>query len=378
MSAARRRALRQAVPLVLIGAAALLVVLVAGAPARDGPPLDPGSTGPTGTKGLVDVLTELGVEVRLTAAPDRSDTVMLMLADTLDEDAAGELRAWVRAGGTLVVADSRSDFAPDVAGPASIGPLQASLPRTCDSAALAGVERVAAPGGQVYEEPPGDALACFRRGDGFWLIAVGEGEGTVVAIGGPGAFTNAALGEADNGMLAAALLAPERGGSVAFLRPPAPGQGRSSLAELVDDRVWLALAQLLLAFGVVVVWRSRRLGAPVREPQAVQIAGSELVTAVGHLLQQTSARAQTAHLLRDDVRRELADRLGLPASCPVDAVASAVARRTGRRTDDLVALLAGSHPADEAALVALAADLERARRDTLADPTPIKEPDRVH
>lgn len=376
MIADRRRALRRGVPLAVIAAGVLLAVAVAGAPTQDGPPLDPRVTGPAGTKGLVDVLTALDVEVRVTDEVGADDAIALLLTDDLDEDGAAALRRWVRDGGTLVVADPASDFAPEIVGTTSLGPLQTSLPRECAAVALADVDRVSARGGAVYESA-GDDLACFPRADGYWLVAAPEGAGLVVAIGGAGVFTNRALGEADNGALAAALLAPEAGGPVAFLRPAAPGEGETSLADLVPDPVRFALVQLLVAFLVVVAWRARRLGDPVREPQPVQVAGSELVVAVGNLLQQTGARGQAARLLRDDLRRDLADRLGLPADSPPAAVAAAVARRTGRRPEDLTALLTGAEPAGEAGLVALAAELEQARRAALDETTPTKEPARV-
>lgn len=377
MSSARRHALRRVLPLVVIAAAVVVAALLTGGSTREGPPLDPASAGPDGTRALVDVLTELGVDVRVTAAPQPSDPIALLLTDHLDDDAAADLRRWVRDGGTLVVADHRSEFTPEVVDSANIGPLEASLPRSCDAAALAAVERVAVPGGVLYGEPAAGAVGCFARADGFWLVATPEGEGTVVALGGAGALTNAALGRADNGLLAAALLAPEPGGSVAFLPPATPGAGDASLADLIADRVWLALLQLGIAFAVVVAWRARRLGAPVGEPQPVQIAGSELVTAVGHLLQRTDARDQAARLLRDDLRRDLTDRLGLPVDSSAEAVAAAVARRTGRHTEGLATLLTGAAPSGEEALVALAGDLAAARRAVLADPTPTKEPVRV-
>ncbi|MEX2621114.1 MAG: DUF4350 domain-containing protein [Egibacteraceae bacterium] len=376
MTTDRRRALRRGVPLAVIAVAVLLAVAVAGAPAQDGPPLDPRVTGPVGTKGLVDVLAALDVEVRVTDEVEADDAIALLLTDDLDEDGAASLRRWVRDGGTLVVADPASTFAPEIVGTTSLGPLQTSLPRGCEAVALRDVDRVSARGGAVYESAAGD-LACFPRAGGHWLVAASEGAGTVVAIGGAGAFTNRGLGEADNGVLAAALLAPAAGGSVAFLRPAAPGEGEASLGDLVPDPVRFALVQLLVAFLVVVAWRARRLGDPVREPQPVQVAGSELVVAVGNLLQQTGARGQAARLLRDDLRRDLADRLGLPADSPPDAVAAAVARRTGRRPEDLIALLTGAEPAGEAGLVVLAAELERARRAALDETTPTKEPARV-
>jgi len=383
------RSVRRAAPLALLTAAVLAAVLIAGGPTRDGPPLDPAGTGPDGTKALVDVLEILGTDVRITDTVDAGHGVALLLVDALGDEAFADLREWVRAGGTLVVADPGSRFAPDIAGAAAIGPLETSLPRECALAALADVQRVTAPRGVVYEQAGADTVGCFPRGAGHWLVARQEQAGTVVALGGPGALTNAALREADNALLAVALLAADHDGSLTFLRPGAPGEGEASLRELIPDEVVLALVQLAIAFGVVVAWRSRRLGAPVREAQPVQVAGSELVTAVGHLLQRTGARGQAARLLREDLRRQLAERLGLPADSSPDVVAAAAARRTGRPSDALTSLLSGGDPAADGELVALSADLERARHaaldpnlDPTFDPTrhpmPDKEPTRVH
>ncbi|MEX0659814.1 MAG: DUF4350 domain-containing protein, partial [Egibacteraceae bacterium] len=155
MTTDRRRALRRGVPLAVIAAAVLLAVAVAGAPAQDGPPLDPRVTGPVGTKGLVDVLAALGVEVRVTDEVEADDAIALLLTDDLDEDGAASLRRWVRDGGTLVVADPASTFAPEIVGTTSLGPLQTSLPRGCEAVALRDVDRVSARGGAVFESAAG-------------------------------------------------------------------------------------------------------------------------------------------------------------------------------------------------------------------------------
>ena len=89
--------------------------------------------------------------------------------------------------------------------------------------------------------------------------------------------------------------------------------------------VRLALWQLVVAFVLLALWRARRLGRPVAEPQPVQLPGAELVVAVGNLLQRAKGRGQAAGLLTDDLRRSLAERLGLPPSAPADQVADAVA-----------------------------------------------------
>lgn len=370
MTTNRRRGLRRALPVVVLAAGVLALAALAGAPRRDAPPLAPTGTGAAGTKALVDVLDELGVAVRIGDRIDGNATHALLLVDHLPDAEAKRLRRWVRSGGTLVVTDPRSRFTPDVAGSAGIGPLHTSLPRDCDLPALAEVARVSAGSGVVYDNPGRPAVACFPRGQGHWLVASPQAAGSVVALGGPEALTNAALGKGDNGVLAAALLAADEEASVVIVPPGVPGQGEATLPDLVDDAVWYALVQLLIAFAVVVAWRSRRLGKPVSEPQPVQLAGSELVTAVGNLLQQTRARGQTARLLRADVRRDLLERLGLPADCPPERLVDALVGRTGRTPAQLAPLVSGSEPADEAGVVELADELEAIRQAALRPAVP--------
>jgi len=286
----------------------------------------------------------------------------------------------VRQGGTLVVADPGSTVTQvEPAGSTRIGLLDAEIERRCDVAALAGVGRVAAPGGVVFEIPQaqggppegqggqGDApaQACFPRNNGAWLLVQPLGAGNVVRLGGASVLVNQELGEADNAVLLASLLAPTQGTAVQVLRPPLPGGGQAGLGDLVAPRVRLALWQLVVAFGLLALWRARRLGRPVAEPQPVQIPGSELVVAVGNLLQRARGRGQAAGLLADDLRRSLAERLGLPASAPPDQVADAAAARTGIPRERVLRALTPATPRDEAELVALSQAVDSVRREVI-------------
>ncbi len=362
-----RERLRTWWPLPALVGAMLAVGLVAGAPPADGPPLDPASTGPAGTKALVDTLRALGAEVTVQSeAPGPAATTALLLDDGLDDAARGRIVEWVEAGGTLVVTDVSSPLSPVVpVRGAGLAFLEPELRRDCPVPALRQVQRVDVPGAVLQEVPDG-ATGCFRAGgddDEGWLVVVPAGDGTVVAVGGAGFLVNANLGDADNGLLAVTLLAPTRTERVVVLRPPAPGEGDRGLLDLVTDRWKLAVLQLAVAFGVLVLWRARRLGRPVLEPRPVELAGSELVVAVGELLQRAKGRAQAASVLRDDLRRWLAERVGLPAAAPADVVAEAVAASPSSAVtaEEVGAVLAGGPPAGEDALVALAHSVESIR-----------------
>jgi len=362
--AGRRAGRARALPWALLAVGAFAVAFVLGAPGDDGPPLDPASTGPSGTKGLVDTLRELGARVEVRSEPPGpGDASGLVLVDALDDDGRQRVADWVRAGGTLVVTDLSSPLQPGApASSVSLAGVDPELRRGCDVAALAQVGRVSAPGATLLEVPPG-ATGCFPGGEESWMVVAPVGRGTVVGLGGAGAFVNSRLTRADNAALAATLLAPRRVDRVVVLRPPAPGSGQKDVLDLVAPRVKLAVLQLGIAFVVVALWRARRLGRPVLEPQPVQVPGSALVGAVGELLQRRRSRAEAAAVLRDDLRRGLAAALGLPPSAPPEVVADAVAGRSTMSPEEVLAVLAGQTPGDEEALVALAQSVESVRRE---------------
>jgi Domain of unknown function (DUF4350) len=351
----------------LWGALAVGVVvaaLLAVRPADQGNPLDPASTAPDGTKALVEILDQLGARVSVSSdIPVSGGGTALLLSDDLDDDGRAGLLQWVRQGGTLVIADPGSPVTRlEVAGETSLGFVDAPLQPRCGVQALRDVRRVSAPGGVVFRVPAG-AQGCFPRGDGAWLVVQPLGDGTVVRLGGASALVNQEIGEVDNAVLVASLLAPTGGDRVVVVRPPLPGGGSRGLGDLVAPRVKLALWQLVVAFALLALWRARRLGRPVTERAAVRIPGSELVVAVGNLLQRARHRRQAAELLADDLRRTLAERLGLPASAPPEQVAATVAARTGLGHDRVLAALRPGGPRDEAELVQLALSVDAIRTE---------------
>ena len=350
---------------VVVVVAVVVAAYIGGAPNRNTKPLDPRSAAPDGTKALVDSLRALDVDVEVgPATPGASTTTALLLDDTLADRQIRPVQEWVLEGGTLVVADPRSHFS--VARPVGrsvLGFIEPELQRNCDEPALQQVDRVLVPNGLLLRVPP-DGFGCFTEGSASaYLVSVPRGRGRVVQLGGAGAFINSRLGKVDNGLLAITLLAPHRDSRVAVLQPAVAGDGGRSLTDLVSPRVKLALLQLAIAFGLLVLWRARRLGRPVVEVQPVQIAGSELVVAVGNLLQRARGRPHAAALLRDDLRQTLAERVGLPRDTPPARVADAVAARTTVAADRVRFAIAGPAPATEEDLVLLAQTVEAIRQE---------------
>jgi hypothetical protein len=173
------------------------------------------------------------------------------------------------------------------------------------------------------------------------------------------------LAKADNSVLAVSALGAREGATVAVMQPAAVGGGDKTLRQLVSRRVKDAMWELLVAFGIVVIWRARRLGRPILEPQLVDVPGSELVVAVGNLLQQAQRRDQAAGMLRRHLRRTLGDRLGLAPDAPAEAIASAVGARTNLPPERVAAALSTTPLTSDAELVALARAVEHIRKEII-------------
>ena len=352
-------------PVVVI--AVILLAWIGGRGHRGGEPLDPRSTEPLGTKALVVLLREEGASVRITSSALGPDTTSaLLLRDQLSKTQRAGIRQWVRAGATLVVADPLSEFVPPLERTAasifSDPNADTALRPRCSLALFDRVTRLDSPAAVPYRTPAG-AIGCFPRGKGYVVVAAPVGRGTIISIGGAGPFINSKLASADNSVLAVSALGAREGARIAVLRPAAVGGGDKTLRQLISRRVKDAMWQLLIAFGLVVAWRARRLGRPVLEPQLVDVPGSELVVAVGNLLAQAQRRDQAAGMLRRHLRRTLGDRLGLPSDAPPEAIAAAVGGRTSVPPERVAAVLSNAPLASDADLVALARAVEHIRKE---------------
>ncbi len=376
----RRARSRRALPWVL-GLIGLVVVAVAlGAPhASVGPdPLDPHATDASGTKALVLLLGQSGAHVQVTSRMPGSDTdVALLLSDTTSQAQTQQLERWVSAGGTLVVADSESSFVPVGAGTSDspLGlPAPPLTPGTCTIDALANLHKVwSSSDPDLYNVPAGSGR-CFSDGIHAFVVDTVHGAGHVVAVGSPYVFTNDALDQYDNAGLATDLLAPQPGTRVSVLWGMDPGSsgagGQTDLGSLISVGVKLALLELGLAFLVYAWFRARRLGRPVTEPQLVQIGGSELIAAHGNLLSQTRDPDRAARLLRADLRRRLAERLGLSPNATAEVVAEVTALRAGVDRDRVARAVTDIPVRSEAELLELARDIDTIRAEVLHGTAP--------
>jgi hypothetical protein len=350
---------------VLLGGLVLALAGGDGGSAR----LDPRSPAPSGSRAVAELLRDQGVTVDLvttTAAVVRAtrpgDTLLVVDPDLL---AASQVEA-VRAVGADLVLVSAS--APDryVTG-ITVEPTAPGV-RTPGCALPAARRAGAADSGLLaYDVSDADlqqARLCYSR-DGVPSLVQGRVDGRpVTLLGATSPLTNERLDDEGNAALALGLLGA-RPRLVWYLPSAAdvPASAQKSFYDLVPGGFGWGLVQLGVAVLLLALWRARRLGAVVVEPLPVVVRAAETVEGRARLYRRGGARGHAAEALRAGVRNRLGTALGLPRRADPPAVVAAVAARAGRPGPDVAALLYGSAPADDGALVRLADDLDALERE---------------
>jgi hypothetical protein len=342
--------------LVLI-VAVVLIVLVAGQSRAGGPPLDPDSTDELGTRALVELLGRYGTVEVIDGVPGPQHDTALLLEGTDPEQGEPEMEGWVESGGRLVLfAEYASTAAPS--GGAFFGGVDRGL---CDIEALVDVREIDVSTGTNLVAQPGDG-SCFGDGRQAFVVSADRGAGVVTTLGASAPLTNRYLDEADNAVLAVALLAPTDGTSVALVRPRPVFEGGEGSLELLGPAFDRSLSQALVAFTILAFATAIRFGRPVTEDMPARIAGSELVDAVGGLMHDADQPAQAAGALRNAARADFGRLVSVDPSAGDDYLARRVATRTGHDQDEVLAALNG--PVNSTSdLVRTARTLETLRRD---------------
>jgi hypothetical protein len=353
---------------VIIGVAALSALLTA---PRPGGPMDPESTSSEGTRALVTILREHGVDViaagdiATVEAASRPDT-LLLIAQTMylsDNDLLSRLAALP--GDRLVVSPisrTREKLAPEIRLGGSTVAFADSQP-DCDLREANRAGRVQLGLGDGYEAA-GEVPVTRCYGGALVRYTDGGREVTVVSSG--DFMTNSGLLTEGNAALAMNLAgshprliwyAPQHSESEGTGSGGSPG-----LFDLMPGPVKWVLLQLVLTVAAVAVWQGRRLLPRVGEPVPVGVGDSENGEGRGLLYRSQRARDRAADALRTATLQRMTPRLGLGHDAEPPEVVAAVAERCGSSPQSLAHILFGPPPASDPDLVNLAHELDDIER----------------
>lgn len=343
--------------------------------------LDPRSADPSGSRAVAELLKERGVTTRVvTRTQDAADaagpgtTLLVTDPDLLAPRQLSALKAAIDLSGgrTVLVSPGRTSLAalaPGVqARPSGSDELRApscALP----AARAAGSAET---GGQYgYRTGDPKATACYPDdGHATLLLLPARPGGDTVLLGSGRILQNEALASEGNASLALQTLGSHPR-LVWYLPSPAEAAasggeaGDKSLFDLIPAGWSWALLQLFLAAVLAALWRARRLGPLVTENLPVVIRASEATEGRARLYRKAGARDRAATVLRAATRERLAALVGVPHTQAHEpaALAPAVSARLSGEPRDVTALLFGTTPSDDAALVALADHLDALERE---------------
>jgi hypothetical protein len=339
--------------LVLAVLLALAGVAVALLSPRPGRALDPTSARKDGSKALAALLANHGAPVTRTTSLNtavRAGAATILVAEP-DAYSANQLARLSRGVGRLVLAGpSVAALRAVTSAVVRVGTASGPTEPGCTAPGATAAGSVDLPESATYRTTGG--TACFG---GAVLVAP-----RLVVLGSAALLRNDTL--ADKGVAALDLNTISGDGSarsVAWLLPgaEAAGPGEPSVWQLFPAGAHRAFAWLIVVALLLVLWQGRRLGPAVTEPLPVVVRAAEVVEGHGRLYRRAGARDRAAAALRAAAVARLGTHAGMPRNS-VEQVAAAVAAATGRPGFDVVQLLAGPPPGDDAALLRLATALD--------------------
>jgi hypothetical protein len=342
---------------------------------------DPAGTGPQGAHALADILAKRGT------------TVVRVITPAAASAAAAGAAAKAGSGGvTLVITSPGLLTAQQLARLAQVpgdrvlvGPDRAALAALAPAVRLRGAApvRVLSPGCRLTAARlagradtgglrlalgahHGAAALCYPGHGSASLVRYSSAGRVITVLGTGNPLTNGSLAREGNAALALNLLGARS--RVVWLVPGlglarAPASGQKSLTQLIPLPAYLVVIQLCIAVVLAALWRARRLGPLVAERLPVVVRASETVEGHARLYQSRRARDRAAAALRAATLARVRPALGLAPDAGPGEIVQALSARSGGAAARTEAMLFGPAPGDDAALVALADDLDALERE---------------
>ncbi|MFI5868137.1 DUF4350 domain-containing protein [Streptomyces sp. NPDC051546] len=351
--------------------------------------LDPRSADPYGSQAVAELLKARGVTTRVvTTAEEAADaagpdaTLLVTDPDRLGETQLRSVRSAIDLSGGRTVLLAPSTLSLPALAPGTRTDGDGDAPDTdlapgtaCTLPAATTAGRAATGGGHRYTATTPGAAGCYPSSGHPTLLVLPTGVpgGDTVLLGSEDVFLNKNLAAEGNASLALQLLGSRPHlvwylPSLADGDPDAAGTGEGQdFFDLIPAGWSWALLQLFLAAAVAALWRARRLGPLVTEHLPVLIRASEATEGRARLYRKADARDRAATVLRAAARERLAALVGVPATRahdPAVLVPAVAARLTaGPPPHAPDALLFGTAPTTDAALIALADHLDALERE---------------
>ena len=377
----RRRWLLLAGLVVAVLAAGLLFVSQGPGPATTAA-LDPRNPQTSGAQALATVLADHGARVDVArgelelsrAGVDGNTTVFVPRTTELAESTTRNLARLTNTAERLVV------LAPDRP------VLQALSPSVGVTQVRRGEQDLVAADCPTSDIRPGETLSrsqaefsaprtdatCFTRDrtSVYMTLPRSAGSAPLVLLGSTAVITNGQITEASNAAIVLRILG--HSGRVVWYVPSLDDVDADETGPeaLIPKWIGPGSALVAVAFLGVMLWRGRRLGRLVPEPLPVVVRAAETTESRGRLYRQARDAARAAAVLQSATRGRLADYLGMPrpsstvSSSGADrALVAAVAAATGRRPDEVGALLFGPPPIRDEHLLGFSVELANLEKE---------------
>jgi len=370
----RQRARRNRALAIAFVAAVIGAIIIALAPSGRTGDLDPRSYDATGSHAVAALLAQRGV--RTQAATTWADakvhavagtTLVVVHPELLDDDALEQLAS---TPADLVVVGAETDELASLGFPVAWEPADSDAARTpqCSlpAATVAGAAELSDGGYTINGPLPW--IGCYPAQYGVALVNDTAERHSITLVGSGLFLQNSNIARVGNAALALGLL-DSRPDVVWLVPDPAlaatPKDKQVGVTDLLPNRLQWAVVQLIIAVIVIALWRGRRFGRLVPEELPVVVRQSETVLGRARLYRRSRSLGRAADALREGARDRLGQRLGLGVRPEQAAVVHAVAQRSVQPPAAVEALLYGSTPVDDHALVTLAHALTALEQEVL-------------
>ncbi len=349
--------------LAILGAAALTALLTS---PRSGGLLDGDSTSADGAHALVSLLREQGVQVHLAgtvaeAADAAGPDTLLVVAQTRYLPAADLLARLADVDADLLLIQPSSPTRELLAPGVQRDHRPARTQPNCELRAARQAGTIDLRSATTFRalDDPRDFSSCY----GGAVVRYHDGDRVITVVGASEFLQNGALTDAGNAALAMNL-AGEQPRLVWYApqRPEDDGAGSATVFQMIPQRVYWIVGQLIVVVALLALWQGRRLGPLVAERLPVVVRASETVEGRGRLYRSRRARDRAADALRAAARQRLLPRLGLTRTAGPDQILGALAAQTGMPPGHLEHLLYGPVPSGDEDLQALAHALDDIER----------------